>query len=317
MPVQGATAEIGPGRSAGPEGPRLALPAPGQPAQDTVGQRGAMPGDRVGEAGMGASLRVSPGAGPIAASAGAMAMGRASGEGGRDSPIRVRDVAFRTERSQQPADGAARAAGATVAQQVATTAFGPAIEMQSLTGVAGQPGEAPGGLAERPADPATPFSGASGGDARTVSGGAGDAGQPRADLARHAAAQTATQIAEALRSGVAASGRALEVTLQPEELGRLRFVFSQGETGLTVTIQADRPEVLDMLRRNVDQLGADLLRQGHEDVAFAFAEGGDPDDTLPDGRDEAPGRSLTDAPAAKGDPGSTIPAAVSGLDLRL
>ena len=42
------------------------------------------------------------------------------------------------------------------------------------------------------------------------------------------------------------------------------------EAGLTVTLQAERPETLEMLRRHIDQLGADLRAQGFGTVTFEF-----------------------------------------------
>jgi len=136
----------------------------------------------------------------------------------------------------------------------------------------------------------------------------------RGDVARSAAAQAAAHVAEALRTGAAAAERQLQVTLQPEELGRVRFVFSQGEAGLSVTVHAERPEVLDMLRRNIDQFAQDLARQGHGDVAFSFAGGNGREDggrkvrELRTGPQGAPAVAPTPPPS---------PAGVAGLDLRL
>ena len=54
----------------------------------------------------------------------------------------------------------------------------------------------------------------------------------------------------------------LEITLRPEELGRLRLVVHEhaGQTSLFVT--ADRPETLDLLRRHTDLLVQEFRSQG-------------------------------------------------------
>lgn len=87
----------------------------------------------------------------------------------------------------------------------------------------------------------------------------------------------AHQVLEAMRQNSIAvqNPGSLEVALHPEDLGRVRLVFTPADAGLTVTIQADRAETLDVLRRHIDLLGQDLLAQGYGDVAFDFAGGQD------------------------------------------
>lgn len=70
----------------------------------------------------------------------------------------------------------------------------------------------------------------------------------------------------------------VEVRLSPEELGRVRLSMSQAEVGMTVHISAERPETLDLMRRNIDMLESDLRDQGFQDLNFSFGEGapGDP-----------------------------------------
>ena len=116
-------------------------------------------------------------------------------------------------------------------------------------------------------------------------------------------------------------GGRLDVTLQPEDLGRLRLVFTPTESGLTVAVSADRPETLDLLRRNIDLLAGDLAQQGFTDVAFQFGAGaGDENE-----QSETEGRSgiPLHVGAEDGDtrPGGAVPdvtrGAAAGLDLRL
>ncbi|MCV6610332.1 MAG: flagellar hook-length control protein FliK, partial [Amphritea sp.] len=72
-----------------------------------------------------------------------------------------------------------------------------------------------------------------------------------AQAARSDGAAVMRQIAENLQK--MSDGR-VEIRLSPEELGSVRLQLHQGESGLTVTVQAERPETLDLMRRNIDQL---------------------------------------------------------------
>ena len=134
---------------------------------------------------------------------------------------------------------------------------------------------------------------------------------------RHAA----LQIAEIVR---ASGERMVELRLQPEELGRVHLTMSQDATGtLTVALNVERAETLDLLRRNIDLLGAQLRGLGYENVDFSFqgdgagAQGGRPDTGTaaagPQEVDEAaPRRTLPPRPE-DGLNGS----AGGGIDLRL
>ncbi len=62
----------------------------------------------------------------------------------------------------------------------------------------------------------------------------------------------------------------VEVTLSPEELGRVRLTLHTSEAGITVAIHAERPETLDLMRRNIDLLARDFRDQGYASIAFDF-----------------------------------------------
>ncbi len=64
----------------------------------------------------------------------------------------------------------------------------------------------------------------------------------------------------------------VEIRLSPEELGPVRMQLVTGEQGLSVHIQADRPETLDLLRKHIDQLARDLASIGYEDASFSFGD---------------------------------------------
>jgi hypothetical protein len=86
------------------------------------------------------------------------------------------------------------------------------------------------------------------------------------DLARGAAVQIA-QIVQHAGNGT------VELTLSPEELGRVRISMSSEQGTLAVTLQVDRPETLDMIRRHIDMFAEELRRLGHGSVGFSFQQG--------------------------------------------
>ncbi|WP_299774295.1 flagellar hook-length control protein FliK [uncultured Tateyamaria sp.] len=88
----------------------------------------------------------------------------------------------------------------------------------------------------------------------------------RAELPQH----LSNTIAEAFKR---APDKPIEIALNPAELGRVRMIMSTSETGITVTVAADRGETLDLMRRNIDDLGKSLNDLGFEDVSFAFDQG--------------------------------------------
>ncbi|MGB3148199.1 MAG: flagellar hook-length control protein FliK [Paracoccaceae bacterium] len=82
----------------------------------------------------------------------------------------------------------------------------------------------------------------------------------------HAVAQ---QLAGAIET---ATNRPVELTLSPEELGRVRMTLAaSGEAGLTLTISADRPETIDLMRRHIDQLAQDFRDLGYRNLSFNFS----------------------------------------------
>lgn len=65
----------------------------------------------------------------------------------------------------------------------------------------------------------------------------------------------------------------MELALNPKELGRVKMSISASELGITVSVLAERPETLDLMRRNIDQLAREFQAIGYENINFAFAEG--------------------------------------------
>lgn len=86
--------------------------------------------------------------------------------------------------------------------------------------------------------------------------------------------ETARLVAAQLVDGLPnLPGKPVEIALNPEELGRVRMTLSTSETSVSVSIMAERPETLDLMRRHADQLSAELRRMGYENVGFEFNGG--------------------------------------------
>jgi flagellar hook-length control protein FliK len=90
------------------------------------------------------------------------------------------------------------------------------------------------------------------------------AAQPRADLATHIARQL-VEVAQHLPS------RPVDITLSPDELGRVRLSVIPSENGIVVNVLAERPETLDLMRRHIDQLAQEFQSLGYDDISFSFS----------------------------------------------
>ena len=142
--------------------------------------------------------------------------------------------------------------------------------------------------------------------------GHGTAGDKAADVMR--------QLTESIQRGSVPGS--VSVALQPEEIGRVRLIFAPMETGYLVTISAERPETLDLLRRHADMLAIDLRDRGFGEATFAFADGGHSGKSDGSGSDETTPAIVP--PLGDGEPGADSPMPQSrsstpagGLDLRL
>ena len=91
--------------------------------------------------------------------------------------------------------------------------------------------------------------------------------QPAADTALGIARQIATQIPRP-------NGTGFEVKLAPEELGAVRLKLTSTEQSSVLTISADRPETMDLMRRHIAVLEQDLRALGHETLSVRFAGSG-------------------------------------------
>jgi len=137
------------------------------------------------------------------------------------------------------------------------------------------------------------------------------------ELARQASEQIARSVAHA-------SDRAVEVSLAPEELGKVRMTLQTQLSSILVAIHADRPETVDLLRRNIDMLARDFRDLGYSDVSFSFGgqTGSDTSAYRPPPEFETPAyRAETEPPARFATAARVTQTAVRdsavGLDLRM
>jgi hypothetical protein len=126
----------------------------------------------------------------------------------------------------------------------------------------------------------------------------------------------AQQVADVIR---ASRDGTLEVTLRPEELGRLSLSFNGDGNTLSVSLSADRPETLDLIKRNLALLEQDLRDLGYDSLNFAFDDGGRRDGQSDESRDAAMAAGQGPAPEDTQPPSANLSAhaARGGVDLRL
>ncbi|WP_444430081.1 flagellar hook-length control protein FliK [Rhodobacter capsulatus] len=131
----------------------------------------------------------------------------------------------------------------------------------------------------------------------------------------------AHQMSQALAD---AGNRTVELTLSPEELGKVRMTLTSSDGAITVAVQAERPETLDLMRRNIDSLARDFRDMGYSNIGFDF---GQQTDQRPSAQERAAESALPSSPPERdGIPRfETFPTplqaasgtASGGLDLRI
>lgn len=110
----------------------------------------------------------------------------------------------------------------------------------------------------------------------------------------------------------------LELSMAPEELGKLRLFMTPDGDKLRIVFQAERPETLELLRRNSDSFSADLRQAGFGNASFSFGGWGDP----PPDQNAQPQNITGDAISSTPEqPNAQIryskPGITTGLDLRV
>ena len=125
------------------------------------------------------------------------------------------------------------------------------------------------------------------------------------------------QVIEAVHGS---ANRQVELILNPDELGKVQLTLSTRPDAVSMIIVADRPDTLDLMRRNIDGLAQELRNMGYANVSFDFGQS--PRQGHPSAQSgvQAQGTDWRSAEAlAPVHPPALAPQAVqgSGLDLRL
>ncbi len=76
----------------------------------------------------------------------------------------------------------------------------------------------------------------------------------------------------------------IRIRLDPPELGRITLQITPAEHGAIASVSAERPEVLDLIKRNADMLNTEMKNAGYQDLSFQFSQQGETED---DGTDRA------------------------------
>lgn len=124
------------------------------------------------------------------------------------------------------------------------------------------------------------------------------------------------QMAEALQR---LPDKPVELALNPKELGRVKMSIASADGAITVTVLAERPETLDLMRRNIDQLAREFQAIGYDSINFAFSEGQSNEDTNGDSRQDQRSASsdmdTLETPESTPTPIQITPS--TGVDIRL
>ena len=130
-------------------------------------------------------------------------------------------------------------------------------------------------------------------------------------LPRHVAVQIANAASGALE-------RPVELALNPPELGNVRLRMTSHDQSIVVHVLAERPETLDLLRRHIDQLGAEFSALGYSDIGFAFSHGEMNHEGQGTGADPNADTLAHRAPTSSENPTALgIQLSADGLDIRL
>lgn len=127
-------------------------------------------------------------------------------------------------------------------------------------------------------------------------------------------ANVSKQIAEALQH---MPGRPVEITLSPEELGRVRLAVTSSEAGILVNVLAERPETIDLLRRHIGNLENAFQDLGYQDIAFSFSNSGTEADEGNDKRRQSGAKDFSHTDEAPATRITLASGPLTGVDIRL
>ena len=94
-----------------------------------------------------------------------------------------------------------------------------------------------------------------------------------AGLASPPAPQTVPSIPGQIAATLSVSETGMaEIVLDPEELGKVRLTLTQTEGRTILIVEAQRPETIDLMRRNLDELTAEFADAGYAGLSFDFRD---------------------------------------------
>ncbi|MCI4664452.1 MAG: flagellar hook-length control protein FliK [Neomegalonema sp.] len=267
-PTAPSTAPPAPVRDKAAEPEELASAAAAPPAADRKPRDAATA--REGDA-IETDAASEPSAAP-AARLGNAADERSAQDGARREP--ERDPRAEPEQ-RRGVEGAETATG----KEASAARYSAAYETPAarITGLAANDAPLPGGALDLALDPITGADGVVGDLVRERVESAAPSGATAAmfggrgaEAARAAASQIGSAV---LKRG---DNTRLEITLDPPELGKVRLEMSFNEAGkVSVMVQAERGDTLDLLRRHSDELAKELKEAGLSLDDMSFAERGD------------------------------------------
>ena len=135
-----------------------------------------------------------------------------------------------------------------------------------------------------------------------------------AQAAAHAALPKGLSSAIARAASRPADSDRVDLTLDPVELGPVRFAVISNGDQVQVSLTSERPETLDLLRRHAGELRAELREQGFANPTLSFGQWGQ--DRAADPPQPAAEFAEITAPAVT-EPIAFVRIPAAGLDLRL
>ena len=108
----------------------------------------------------------------------------------------------------------------------------------------------------------------------------------------------------------------IEISLRPEELGKVRMTLVVNEGAIVVGLAAERPETADLMRRHFDVLSEEFKQLGYRDITFEFSDNRQ-DRTDPKARDFSDDSDDVVDVAPTLAPAPLTIAGDSGIDIRL
>ena len=186
------------------------------------------------------------------------------------------------------------------------------VRARPQTGIVSSDG--PASLAAIPPDPAVVADGLATADPAPREGRVGEPTGARFDRIFHlpeVARGVIRQLANTATLNLAE--RPVELSLDPAELGRVRLTLAVSDAGVSVSIVAERPETLELMRRYAEALAAEYRSLGYAEVNLSFGAAADGP-----GSDSAPGHQNAPAEASAGsESAAASPDDAAPLKLRL